>query len=90
MTVRACLLVLLCRAHPPKSLTQYLPYPAYPTVVSNVRHTNSTLPDGISSPPCLGIAWGPEVQVVWVPPNLWERIIIGEMVCRVLALGDEL
>jgi hypothetical protein len=42
VAVRACLLVLLCCAHPTKFLTRYLTYPVYPTVVPGVRHTNST------------------------------------------------
>jgi hypothetical protein len=37
LAVRACLLVLLCRVHPTKFLTRYLPYPVYPTVVPSVR-----------------------------------------------------
>jgi hypothetical protein len=43
LAVRACLLVLLCRAHPTNFLTRYLVYPAYPTVVPSVRHTSYTL-----------------------------------------------
>jgi hypothetical protein len=43
LAVRACLLVLLCRAHPTNNLTRYLLYPAYPTAVPSVRHTISKL-----------------------------------------------
>jgi hypothetical protein len=45
VAVKACLLVLVCCAHPTKFLTRYLPYPVYPTVVPSVRYTSSTLPD---------------------------------------------
>jgi hypothetical protein len=41
LAVRACLLVLLCRAPPTNFFTHYLPYPTYP-VVPIVRHTRST------------------------------------------------
>jgi hypothetical protein len=41
--VWACLLMLLCRAHPTYFLTRYLPYPAYPIVVPSVRHPSSIL-----------------------------------------------
>jgi hypothetical protein len=44
LAARACLLVLLCCAHPTKFLTRHLPYPVNPTVVPSVRHTTSTLP----------------------------------------------
>jgi hypothetical protein len=50
LALRACLLVLLCRAHPSKFVTRYLPYPVYPTVLPNVLHPNSTLP-------CFKVVW---------------------------------
>jgi hypothetical protein len=43
LAVRACLLVLLCRAHPTNCITRYLPHPAYPAVVPRVRHRSSVL-----------------------------------------------
>jgi hypothetical protein len=44
LTVSSCLLGLLSRANSTNLLTRYLPYPAHPTVVPSVRHTNSLLP----------------------------------------------